>query len=195
MNSRTLPLFPLPETILFPGQIMPLHIFEPRYRQMTQDLLDGPGELIIGTVLEGDRDKLSGVAPVCPVGGVGRLEKYERLDDGRFQIIVLGQRRVQIRPIEDDSVSYPVASFEDFVEQRERCSSAKVDLLRESLQSELERRGVGDEVTELISLEQMADWILMSAALETEQRYSIYSTASVIKRVEQTLQAIKQHSE
>jgi hypothetical protein len=49
------PVFPLPGVFLFPGQIMPLHVFEPRYRQMIEDSLDGPGRLVIGTVLEKDR--------------------------------------------------------------------------------------------------------------------------------------------
>ena len=56
-RPRILPLFPLPDVVLFPGQIIPLHIFESRYRQMTRDLLDNTGEIILGTILEKDKTK------------------------------------------------------------------------------------------------------------------------------------------
>ena len=57
-GSRILPLFPLPDLILFPGQLVPVHIFEPRYRKMAEDLLDNTGEIIIGTVLGEDQEQL-----------------------------------------------------------------------------------------------------------------------------------------
>ena len=49
-NLRVAPLFPLPNVFLFPGCVMPLHVFEPRYRQMVEDLLDGPGQVVMGTL-------------------------------------------------------------------------------------------------------------------------------------------------
>ncbi|MDG2469296.1 MAG: LON peptidase substrate-binding domain-containing protein, partial [Pirellulaceae bacterium] len=100
MESRIVPLFPLPDLMLFPGQVLPLHVFEQRYRQMTRDLLDGSGELVLGTVLGEDKQSLAGVASVQPVAGLGRLEKYEKLPDGRYLLVVLGISRVWVEPIE-----------------------------------------------------------------------------------------------
>ncbi len=190
MTRKKIPLFPLPDTILFPGQIMPLHIFEPRYRQMTQDLLDGRGELVIGTVLGEDKNKLSGVAPVCPIGGVGQLEKYEPLDDGRFMIVLLGLKRVQIFPIPDHPAPYPVAEIEDFDDEIEHCSANELESIRDELMDALSRRGISeDTIPEQVSLEQMADLVLMAVSLDAEQRYQIYSTPSVLERIKLILDA------
>ena len=67
------PLFALPDLVVFPGFPQPLHIFEPRYKQMMEDLLDRGGQLAIGTVLGEDRDHLEGDAPIQPLGCVGSV--------------------------------------------------------------------------------------------------------------------------
>ncbi|HEX5054111.1 MAG TPA: LON peptidase substrate-binding domain-containing protein, partial [Planctomycetota bacterium] len=56
LPNSPVPIFPLPGAFLFPHQVMPLHVFEPRYREMVEDLLDSPGRLVIGTQLEGERE-------------------------------------------------------------------------------------------------------------------------------------------
>lgn len=90
------PMFPLPNLFLFPGTFMPLHIFEPRYRQMVEDCLDGPGRIVVASVLEEAKDSLNGSPPVYEVGGLGEIARHERLDDGRFMIWLAGLARVQI---------------------------------------------------------------------------------------------------
>jgi Lon protease-like protein len=60
MLPPTIPVFPLPNVVLFPNVFLPLHIFEPRYRQMIEDLLDGPGQIVMGTVVEEHADALAG---------------------------------------------------------------------------------------------------------------------------------------
>lgn len=90
-----MPLFPLPGAFLFPHQMLPLHVFEPRYRQMVNDLLDGPGRLVIGTVRAAAEPSEDPPA-VLPVAGLGEIVRHERLADGRFQILVLGLTRVRI---------------------------------------------------------------------------------------------------
>ena len=72
-QAKVVPLFPLPNLFLFPGTVMPLHIFEPRYRQMIEDSLDGPGRLVIGTVLEGHQDQLADTPPVHEIAGLGEI--------------------------------------------------------------------------------------------------------------------------
>jgi Lon protease-like protein len=94
------PLFPLANVWLFPGVIMPLHIFEPRYRQMIEDSLDGPGRIVIGTVVEGHEYQLPGSPPVHPIAGIGEIGWHERLEDGRFLIHLVGLARVRVRECE-----------------------------------------------------------------------------------------------
>jgi Lon protease-like protein len=85
-----IPLFPLPETTLFPGVSRPLLIYEPRYRQMIADALKG--DKIVGLVRlrPGFEKDYEGRPPIYAVGCAGRIEKYEQLPDGRYVILVQG---------------------------------------------------------------------------------------------------------
>ena len=79
--NQVVPMFPLPGVFLFPGQVMPLHIFEPRYRQMIEDLLDGPGRLVMATILEEQSGADVEHPDVLPVAGLGEIWRHEKLPD------------------------------------------------------------------------------------------------------------------
>ena len=93
--SRTLrvPLFPLPGAILFPRSQLPLHIFEQRYREMVRDVIDGAGQIAMIQPLRLDDDNL---APLYGVGCVGEVVGVEELEDGRFNIVLLGSNRFRL---------------------------------------------------------------------------------------------------
>lgn len=93
------PMFPLPAVRLFPGQVMPLHIFEPRYRAMVEDLLDNAGLLVMATVAPEHRGDLQGAPPIDPVAGLGEIVQHERFPDGRFLIVLLGKSRTRITEV------------------------------------------------------------------------------------------------
>ncbi|HEY8536821.1 MAG TPA: LON peptidase substrate-binding domain-containing protein [Vicinamibacterales bacterium] len=111
MLPPTLPLFPLPNVVLFPGVYLPLHIFEPRYREMTADALEG--DRLIGMVLlrPGFEDEYDGCPPVYPIGCAGLITHAEELPDGRYNIILQGVERFRIRD-EDRTRAYRVATIE-----------------------------------------------------------------------------------
>ncbi len=102
------PVFPLPGVFLFPGCVMPLHVFEPRYRQMVQDLLDRPGRLVMGTIADGQK-AANGAPAVHPVAGLGEIGRHEKLEDGRYLIWLVGLCRVRIREVESDRLYRNVA--------------------------------------------------------------------------------------
>ena len=90
-------LFPLPNVVLFPHVILPLHIFEPRYRQMTQDALDGDQLVTIVQI----RPDVAGSprvepAPIMDVACLGKIVQHERLADGRFNMLLLGCKRIRL---------------------------------------------------------------------------------------------------
>jgi Lon protease-like protein len=93
---RTVPLFPLPNVVLFPQMPLPLHIFEPRYRKMVEDARRG--HEIIGMVLlqPGWEPRYYGRPPVFPIGCAGRMEQCEALPDGRYNILLRGLTRFEI---------------------------------------------------------------------------------------------------
>jgi Lon protease-like protein len=96
MLPPIIPLFPLPNVVLFPGVFLPLHIFEERYRALTRDAL--AGDRIIGMTLlrpgfEGD---YNGRPPIYPVGCAGVISHSDRLPDGRYNIVLHGLSKFRI---------------------------------------------------------------------------------------------------
>src|SRR5690349_3988538 len=89
-------LFPLPNTILFPHVLLPLHIFEPRYLDMTHDALAGDGLLAIAQLKPGWESTAAALPEIHPVICVGRIAHHVELEDGRYNLIVQGLHRASI---------------------------------------------------------------------------------------------------
>src|SRR5918911_5271031 len=92
---RALPIFPLPGAVLLPHALVPLHIFEPRYRKMTRDCDQGLRALALANIPD-DRAARENPPRVLPVVGVGALARVESLPDGRFNIVLRGVQRATI---------------------------------------------------------------------------------------------------
>ena len=110
-----LPLFPLPNVVLFPGTTLPLHIFEPRYRKMVADAL--ASHRTIGMVLlkPGWEPDYEGRPPVFPIGCAGRIARAEGLPDGRYDIAL--QATARFRIVEEHvGEPYRVATVEEIPE-------------------------------------------------------------------------------
>jgi len=109
--SDLLPLFPLPNVVLFPNVFLPLHIFEPRYREMVADAL--ASDRMIGMVLlrPGWERDYEGRPPIYSVGCSGVLTHNERLPDGRYNLVLRGIERFRIVE-EDQGRSYRRAIVE-----------------------------------------------------------------------------------
>ncbi len=91
-----LPIFPLPNAVLLPGGLMPLHVFEPRYRELVRDALAGPSLLAIARLRPGYERDYHGRPPIYPRAGLGRIIASDETPDGRFLIVVRGLARVDL---------------------------------------------------------------------------------------------------
>jgi len=91
---QIVPVFPLPNTVLFPRTSLPLHIFEPRYRAMIADAEAGNGLIVIARMIDDGFEKL---------GTVGRIRDLEPLDDGRFDLVLEGLHRVSMAEVPCDT--------------------------------------------------------------------------------------------
>jgi len=89
-----LPLFPLPDVVLLPNTFLPLHIFEPRYRKMVRDALEGDRLIAMGFQLGAAEDEAP--PPIAPIAGVGEIVLSQSLPDGRFHLVLRGRARVRI---------------------------------------------------------------------------------------------------
>jgi Lon protease-like protein len=134
--SDLLPIFPLPNVVLFPNVFLPLHIFEARYREMVADALRN--DRLIGMVLlrPGWQRDYEGRPAVYPIGCSGVITHADKLEDGRYNIVLRGVQRFRILE-EDDRLSYRRARIEQLPESTCRAEDttairrqrAKLDLL------------------------------------------------------------------
>ena len=114
-----LPLFPLPSTVFFPHTLLPLHVFETRYRQLTEDVLADHQHLAVVKI---DEDALNVPVPgISRVAGVGRIVHYERLPDGRFHLLLQGIARAEL-------IEELPAAGRLYRRARARCLSADTDV-------------------------------------------------------------------
>ena len=115
MASATLPgripIFPLPDVVLFPHVFLPLHVFEPRYREMVADAVDG--DRLIGMVLlrNGWQRHAGPNPPIYPLGCAGRITHVTPLPDGRYNVVLRGLQRFRVHG-EDHSRAYRIAAID-----------------------------------------------------------------------------------
>ena len=115
MLPSSIPLFPLPNVVLFPNVFLPLHIFEPRYRKMVADAL--AGDRIIGMVLlrPGYEPNYEGRPAIYDVGCAGVITHSQPLADGRYDIVLRGMEKFRVKS-EDDSEPYRIGHVESISE-------------------------------------------------------------------------------
>src|SRR6202012_3733922 len=101
-----LPLFPL-GTVLFPGMLLPLHIFEDRYKELIQDLLDGPEPRRFGVIAikKGRETGVEGVSSLYEVGCTATVREAEENAEGGFDVVTVGGQRFRLEAL-DDSKPY-----------------------------------------------------------------------------------------
>jgi Lon protease-like protein len=96
MSTVSIPLFPLSNVVLFPGCLAPLHIFELRYRQMTEVALEAERLIGMVTVRSDARGEMLGNPPIYAVGCAGSIIDHQRLPDGRYNIVLRGAKRFHV---------------------------------------------------------------------------------------------------
>jgi hypothetical protein len=95
--GRPMPVFPLDQVTLLPQQVLPLHIFEPRYRQMVTDALDASGQIAMAVFDGRDwKQQYHGRPPIRPAVCIGHIAQHEKLADGRYNIILRGVCRARV---------------------------------------------------------------------------------------------------
>ena len=142
MLPSEIPIFPLPNVVLFPSALLPLHIFEPRYRAMVADALEG--ERLIGMVMlrPGWESHYDEAPDVYPIGCAGFITHADRMPDGRFNIMLRGMEKFRIlheRPARDGAERYRLAHIESIREVKAAATAAS-RAARERLERLLARK-------------------------------------------------------
>jgi Lon protease-like protein len=151
---KVLRLFPLPGVVLFPHAVLPLHIFEERYKAMTEDAL-ASDRLVTIVMLRPEAEwKGKGSPRYEEYGCVGRILKYERLADGRFNFLLLGLCRVRLTREVPSASLYRASEFQtvdDLACEGEALEAQKADLVRLFREFLEPQGGVDPELEEIIS--------------------------------------------
>ena len=161
----TIPIFPLQEIMLFPHVGRPLHIFEPRYREMLADALEG--DRIIGMVMlrPGHEADYFGHPPIYPVGCAGVIANVETLPDGRYNVVLQGISKFRVKS-EDQSRSYRLAEVETISESLDDGDSAALNRHRPRLMEALSSISPGtppaeDELPDEVLVNLLAQYVPM----------------------------------
>jgi len=183
------PVFPLTNVWLYPLVVLPLQIFEPRYRQMIEDSLDGPGRIVLATLQEESGSEAGEAPPFHPVAGYGEIGRHERLEDGRFRIWLVGLKRVWAEEVESDRL-YRKASIrpaEEIEAPRER-----EEQLREAVAAAIaDRTGELDDAHKNLPLSRLVDFLTLRMPLPHQEQNQLFSELDIEKRARLALQ---QHS-
>lgn len=182
-----IPLFPLPEVVLFPGARRPLLIYEPRYREMVADALKG--DRIIGTVLlrPGFEANYEGRPPIYGIGCAGVIEDYEQMPDGRYAILLRGLTTFHVVS-EDQRKPYRLARVEaipELLKDDERgplttLRSRLAQLLTMVLPLDVEPPDPGLEDAEFINITAQALAMPEAARQDLLERNSLLSRARAL---------------
>jgi Lon protease-like protein len=138
--TDTLPLFPL-GTVLFPGMLLPLHIFEDRYKELVRDLLEGPEPRRFGVIAikKGRETGVEGVSSLYEVGCTATLRETEGNDDGGYEVVAVGTQRFRLDAV-DESRAYLQGEVEFLAEDEGDSAAAgrAAHLVAEAFQAYLD---------------------------------------------------------
>ena len=189
-----LPLFPLPNVVLFPGALLPLHIFEPRYRAMVSDAL--AGDRIIGMVLlrAGFERDYEGRPSIFPIGCAGVITHSERLADGRFNIVLKGLEKFRVTS-EDASKPYRLAAIDslpELVPEAQRDELHRLRLRLEALLAAAVERGGGDpKFPPAVPDEDLVNALAQYMGLEPLERQALLERDGVFERCRSLIELLE----
>ena len=182
-----LPIFPLPNLVFFPNTRLPLHVFEPRYRQMITDAMETDKRFGIVLLRPGWETDYFGAPAVHGCGTLGTIEQAVPLDDGRFNILVRGDVRFRIVG-EVEKTPYRTARVivqpevnrraEDAYAQREWLA----DLAQQYLKYLPDQMAVPE--IETVGLDALTNALIMSLNLEVEEKQKLLEVDDLIGRAE-----------
>lgn len=191
MLAPTIPIFPLPNVVLFPNVFLPLHIFEPRYRQMVADAV--ASDRMIGMVLlkPGWQGDYEGRPPVYPIGCSGVITHVERLQDGRYNIVLRGFERFRVLD-EDASLPYRRAIVQSIADDELVAEDhLAIRRHRSKLESLLAPLDHGPKIPEGMSDRDLVNALAQYLDLEAIEKQALLEAPSLRRRAESLVELLE----
>ena len=195
----SVPLFPLPGVVLFPRAVLPLHIFEDRYRAMTRDALVGDRVIAMALLRPGWEKSYYARPQIEPVVCAGRILSHEKLPDGKYNFLLQGIIRCRVvEELKRDAEPYRVARLEKLVEtpaleiDLEECRRQLTEVFDDS---PLRLRGTGKQfrqiVRSVLPTADVADLAAFTFLEDVPLKQSLLAEADVRRRVTRVVEALQ----
>ena len=152
---------------------------------MIEDSLDGPGRIVMATVLEGHADDLRGSPPVHHIAGLGEIMRHERLPDGRFLILLAGLTRVLLREVPSDRLYRRAEAIP--LREVSATPAREAELRPQLLRAIGERSPEKIEIPRDMQLGQIADLLLIRLELPASELQEVFSLTKVDDRSRRAL--------
>ena len=188
--GEMLPLFPL-GAVLYPGMLLPLHIFEERYRQLVRDLLDGaePRRFGVIAIRKGRETGVDGVHSLYEVGCTAALRRVDRHDDGRYDIVTVGTARFRLLKL-DQTRPYLQGEIEMLTEEPADPAAAGPAVrmiqaaFREYLDALTEWGGATVRLEELPDEPELLSFIVAAAmVIDLPERQAMLAESDTLRRM------------
>jgi len=193
--SGKAPIFPLSNVVLFPNVLLPLHIFEERYKKMVKDALDGEKIITMALLKPGWENQYYNNPNIFKVACMGRIVSSEYFDDGRSNIVLYGLKRVELVNIEKGS-PYRIAN----VKMKEDMLDGNEELYRKHLEDLVnkwngimgeEQKEHRIEINTMLSLDKLTDTLAILIISSVFDRQSLLEESNTIKRAEKIIDYIQ----
>jgi hypothetical protein len=193
MLPPAIPIFPLPNVVLFPHVFLPLHIFEARYRAMVADALDGDRLIGMALLRPGWEGSYEGRPPVYPVGCAGVITHHDRLPDGRYNIVLRGLQKFRVTG-EDDSRPYRLARIDGLHEFATAAEREEIAAARRRLEAMLvpQPRGRGAEpASSAMADEDLVNTLAQYMELEPLEKQALLERDGVLARCRSLIELLE----
>ncbi len=193
-----LPIFPLPNLVFFPRTRLPLHVFEPRYRQMVADAVANDHRFGIVLLRPGWEKDYFGAPPIYGCGTVGEIEQAVPLDDGRYNVLVRGEVRFRVLG-EVSNDPYRTARV---IVQPERTRDVSRSYEQKEWLAEVSRQYLHylpDQVAvpeiETVELESLTNALIMSLNIDLSEKQRLLEIDDLLARAEEIGKELKNRIE
>jgi len=185
MLPPTIPLFPLPNVVLFPNVFLPLHIFEPRYRALLADALAGDRIIGMSLLQPGFEAGYHGRPPVYKIGCAGVITHAERLPDGRSNVVLRGLEKFRL-VAEDHSREYRMATVDALPEttsdEDRRALRQQRQRLEALLVAAIERGGADPKFPPAIADDDLVNALAQYLGFDAMERQALLERDGIIAR-------------
>ncbi|WP_197525435.1 LON peptidase substrate-binding domain-containing protein [Pseudobythopirellula maris] len=192
-------VFPLPDLVLFPHIVQPLHVFESRYREMAEEAVAGDGLIAMATLSPGWEHDYESRPPVETFGCLGRIVTHHRFEDGRYNLLLLGLRRVRFGAEIDPPRSFRRARVELIDDLEPTLASCDCKALRDRVTWALKQNLPHGEPPEMLQtaldealpLGVLCDLAAYTLPIARSERQRLLGEADVLQRTERLLSLIE----